>query len=333
LKSKKKKIESNKSETKKIISISAAKTIPVVPNKVIQPKVANVDNTSTGKMKVVVEAKNPNEISVKNPTNNIATAAMNTKSSAPAQPAKANPNEIGRKTLNQNIQNNFNNSPKQLEEDEEGFQYLLDLEKSYSTGKKRNLSSMISKVRETEEDEEANGDVIQMGSFVRRQVANGCFLIAASLFLTGFMMLVDVNLKRNNGDMRLYGPLSLQMLAAAFFTIKPLTTIMRFMSHKEPDKSMRYPNLFGAIFFHVANMMALAFSYQSISFVGYDSTSGYHNSAKQNTALLLIVLATSFLLAANGRIVDETKISKNTVMGYTAAGNLLLIVGYSLFRF
>jgi len=149
------------------------------------------------------------------------------------------------------------------------------------------------------------------------------------------MMTIDANLKKNNGDMRLYGPLSLQMLAAAFFALKPLTTLMKFVSpsDKDADRSMKWPNFFGVLFFHIANMISISYSLQSVSFSGPKSSSGYEGSSKQNVSFLFLVLATALMLSANGRIVEMTKISRKTQTGYAVVGDLLLVVGYGLYAF
>jgi len=173
-----------------------------------------------------------------------------------------------------------------------------------------------------------HGDV-SFPQHIREQVSNFLFLIAFALFFEGFMYMTDFAIQSNN-DLRSLIPLIMKMLAAAFLTIEPMITILKFVTHKETSLGLRWPNFFGMMILHLSNMMDLSFQLQNFS--ASFSMSSLFSSNRQQWTMLFWTLGSAFWFASNPMVKEQVKLGSKSHI-YEYLGECLLILGSSIFLF
>lgn len=145
------------------------------------------------------------------------------------------------------------------------------------------------------------------------------YLIAAMLYFHGFMLLFDYLLDNGDWDLRSVGPIMIKVLASAFFTLQPMTSLM---SGDTNNFGLLWPNLAGIILFHMGNLMSLFFTLQEQQ----TQTEGSFFKKNQGTiSAFLFTAATSFLLTSIAG--PEFNLQAKTANIYSAIGASLLCAG------
>jgi len=146
------------------------------------------------------------------------------------------------------------------------------------------------------------------------------------------MCLADAAIQ-NNADLRAITPLIMKMLAAAFLSFEPMINFMKFT--QPPSDALKtelsIPNFFGVLFFHLGNMMDLAFQLQNFS-PAFTIPDLIRNNMSQWT-LLFWTIGTSFLFATNSRFISKSETPSLKTKIYEFLGESLLVLGSSLFLF
>jgi hypothetical protein len=167
----------------------------------------------------------------------------------------------------------------------------------------------------------------KVGSFLITFV----FLVAAALFFHGFMCILDYFLDNGVTDIRTTGPIILRLIASAFFTLQPMTSLLS-LNHESPG--IDWSNFVGILLFHLGNVISLFFALQGFSF---KSTEGYFKNNFRTFSLLLFTLATALLLTAS--VGDKLGLTeRKTPIGdmgtvYNIIGDVLLVAGSTFFWF
>eukprot|EP00298_Acanthocystis_sp_HF-20_P023817 c33647_g1_i1.p1 GENE.c33647_g1_i1~~c33647_g1_i1.p1 ORF type:complete len:329 (+),score=104.91 c33647_g1_i1:88-1074(+) len=160
---------------------------------------------------------------------------------------------------------------------------------------------------------------------VKSHLSNIFELASSGLWFEGFMLhLHDILSGKEMFEIKTVAPLLLQLFAAGFLILKPMTTLMKFEVTKATEGEMKYTNFFGILFFHLANMILAAFTIQN----GIDTKATGVKKYSLLGAVSLIVIGTAFLFAAEKHVKTETNLEhrRGTVFNYI--GSILLFGGY-----
>jgi hypothetical protein len=159
---------------------------------------------------------------------------------------------------------------------------------------------------------------------VKSHLSNIFELTSSGLWFEGFMLhLHDILSGKEVFEIKTVAPLLLQLFAAGFLILKPMTTLMKFEA-KSTDGEMKYTNFFGILFFHLANMILAAFTIQN----GIDTKATGIKKYSLLGAVSLIVLGTAFLFSAEKHVKSETNLESKRATIFNYIGNILLLGGY-----
>jgi len=166
---------------------------------------------------------------------------------------------------------------------------------------------------------------------IKSNVSNLFSLISAALFFEGCMLMIDYLLETTSQpDGRATFPWILRLIAAAFTTLQPMTSLMKYKDFKNIDDSaneLYWTNYFGVLFYFVANLSSLPFLVQS-------ATRQSASALGKNSllwAVLFFVVAFALLLSSDSKVTMETGIGFTKSKVYTLVGVSILVMGTTCF--